>query len=161
LHLEIFFQSNVLVALSPLALAPVSLSTEVLTSATEVGSRAAKTSSALLVDNRTASLSSTRGTLGGSRLSRRLLVVALSVTSLAAVAAVESLVLDVVLGAAVAGGGAAAVEVAVGTGARAGYTALGVSTDVDLGNGGREGGGGRGGLLGCAGLHCCLGGLAR
>lgn len=79
---------------------------------------------------------------------------------MAAVTAVESLVLDVVLGAAVAGGGAAAVEVAVGTGARAGYTALGVSTDVDLGNGGREGGGGRGGLLGCAGLHCCLGGLA-
>jgi hypothetical protein len=160
LHLEIFFQYNVLVALSPLALAPVGLSTEVLTSATEVGSRAAKTSSALLVDNRTASLSSTGGTLGGGRLSRRLLVVAFSVTSLAAVAAVESLVLDVVLGAAVAGRGAAAVEVAVGTGARAGYTALGVSTDVDLGDGGREGGGGRGGLLGCAGLHCCLGGLA-
>jgi hypothetical protein len=153
-------QFNILVALAPLALAPVGLTTEVLTSATEVGTRAAKTSSALLVNNRTASLSSTRGTLGGSRLSRRLLVVALSESSLAAGAAVQSLVLDVVLGAAVTGGGAAAVEVAAGTGTGAGYTALSVAADIDLGNSGGEGSGRGGGWLGCASLHCGLGRLA-
>jgi hypothetical protein len=154
------FIFNILVAPAPLALAPVGLTAEVLTGAAEVGTRAAKSIATLLVDDGTASLSSTGGALGGGRLSRRLHVVALSESSLAAVAAVEVLVLDVVLGAAVAGRGAAAVEVAVGTGTGAGYAALGVAADVDFGDSGGEVGCGGGGLLGCASLHRGLGGLA-
>jgi hypothetical protein len=47
---------------------------------------------------------------------------------------------------------AAAVEESVGTGSGACYTSLGVAADIDLGDGGREGGSGRRGLLGGA-LH--------
>jgi hypothetical protein len=39
-------------------------------------------------------------------------------------------------------GRAAAVEVAVGTGTGASYPSLGVTADIDLGDGGREGGSG-------------------
>jgi len=74
--------------------------------------------------------------------------VALSVASLAASSAVESLVLDVVLGAAVSGRRAAAIEVAVGTNTRAGHTSLGASANIDFGDLGREGGGGLAGAQG-------------
>jgi hypothetical protein len=88
-----------LVASSPLALAPVRSATEVLSATAEVASRTAQSVSALLVDNRSASLTLTRNTLLGSRLSRLVLVVALSEASLASVSTVDGLVLDVVLGA--------------------------------------------------------------
>lgn len=53
-----------------------------------------------------------------------------------------------------AGGRATAVEVAVGASSGAGDTTLGVTADVNLGDGGGETGGGRGGcLLGGGGLH--------
>jgi hypothetical protein len=54
--------------------------------------------------------------------------------------------------------GAATVEVAVGTGSGAGYTALSVTADIDLGDSGGEGGGGRSALLGSAGLESRWGG---
>jgi hypothetical protein len=142
-----------LVALSPLALAPVRRTTEIRTGTAEVRARAAKSSSTLPVHNRTASLALLRHGRLSRRLSRRLLVVALSEASLTSVTAVEVLVLDVVLGAAVAGRRAAAVEEAIGTGAGASDTTLGVAADVDFRDDSREAGSGGGGLLGCAGLH--------
>lgn len=85
--------------------------------------------------------------LGGLR--GRDLAVALSVAGLASVAAVQGLVLEIVLGAAVAGRRAAAVEVAVGAGAGARHAADGGSADVDFGDfGGEDGARGRGGCLG-------------
>lgn len=145
---------------TPVLLAPVGGTAEVLSSTAEVGSGAAQTSLALLVDNRSASLTGTsiRATLN-SRLGRRLLQIALSEPGLASITAVQSLVLDVVLGAAVAGGGAAAVEVAVGAGTGAGDAALGVAADVDDGDRGGEGLSGRGGLGGLGGGLKSGGGL--
>lgn len=140
---------------APVLLAPVLRAAEIRSSTAEVGSGATETSLALLIDNRSTSLagSSIRAP-GNSGLSRCLLAVALSVAGLAAGTAVQALVLDVVLGAAVAGGRAAAVEVAVGSGAGAGDAALGMAADVDDGDRGGEGlrgGGGGRGLSG--GLH--------
>jgi hypothetical protein len=66
--------------------------------------------------------------------------VALSVAGLATSSAVDSLVLDVVLGAAVSGRRAAAVEVFVGTNTRAAHTTLSLTADINLRNSGREGG---------------------
>ena len=137
---------------TPVLLAPVCRTTEVIASTAEVRSRAAQACLAFLVDNRSAGLTLTRiRAPRNGRLSRRLLGVALSVAGLAAVTAVQRLVLDVVLGSAVAGGRAAAVEVTVGSGAGAGDAALRVAADVDDGDGGGEGlsrGGGGGGLGG-------------
>jgi hypothetical protein len=141
-----------LVALSPLALAPVRSTTEVRAGATEVRARAAKSSSTLPVHNRTASLALLRHGRLSRGLSRRLLVVALSEASLASVTAVEVLILDIVLRAAVTGRRAAAVEEAVGTGTGASDTTLGVAADIDFRDGGREAGSGGGSLSGC-GLH--------
>ena len=121
-----------LVAPSPLALAPVGTTAEVLARAAEVRARAAETLSTLLVNDRTASLAGLCGALGGRRFSRCLLVVALSKASLASGTAVEVLVLEVVLGSAVAGRGATAVEVTIGTSTGAADTALGVTADVNF-----------------------------
>ena len=101
-----------------------------------------------------------RGALGSGGLRGRLHAVALSVASLAAIAAVDGLVLDVILGAAMAGRGAATVKVAVCTGTGAGDTALGVTTDVNRWYGVGKAGGGRGSWLCGAGLHGCCCGLA-
>jgi hypothetical protein len=105
--------AHTLSALAPLRLAPVGRATEISRSTAEVGSGAAKSSSTLLVDNRSAILSSLSSSSTGSRLSGLSHGVALSVASLAAGSAVETLVLDVVLGAAVSGRRAAAVEIAL------------------------------------------------
>lgn len=86
--------------LPPLALAPVGSTTKVFSGTAEVGTRAAKSSSTLLVDNGPASLAVSRDTRGLGRDRRLVLRVALSVASLASRSAVEGLVLDVVLGAA-------------------------------------------------------------
>lgn len=80
---------------------------------TEVGAAAAETRRALLVHNGTASLALLRNTRAGRGLSRLGHGVTLSVALLAAGSTVDALVLDVVLRAAVAGAGAAAVEVAL------------------------------------------------
>jgi hypothetical protein len=149
-----------LVALAPLALAPVCSTAEVNTASAEVRSRAAKSSSALPVDNRTASLARLRDAGLGSRLSRRLLVITLSEARLAASSTIQGLVLDIVLGAAVAGRRAAAVEEAVGTSTGTGHATLGVAADVDLGDSSGECSSGGGGLLGCARLHGGGSGLA-
>jgi hypothetical protein len=150
-----------LVAASPLALAPVGSTAEVRTTSAEVGSTAAESARTLLVDNGSAGLAVLGGARGLSRCSGLVLVVALSVASLATVAAVQVLVLDIVLRSAVTGGRAAAVEVAVGSGAGAGYTALSVTADIDVGDRLGETGGGRGTGLGRAGLHGRGGRLAR
>jgi hypothetical protein len=142
-----------LVAASPLALAPVGGATEVRTGTAEVASTAAEVVATLLVDNGSAGLAIAGSALGGSRVRRGLLVVALSETSLAAVSAVQVLVLKSVLRTAVTGRRAAAVEVAVGTSSRAGYAALSMAADIDDGNRGGKASGGRGSLLSCAGLH--------
>jgi len=105
----------------------------------EVGTRAAKASGALLVDDRSAVLSSLGNTGTGSGLRRLGLVVALSVASLATGSTVESLVLDIIFGTAVSGRRAAAVEVFVGTDTGAAHAALSFTADIDLRNGGREG----------------------
>jgi hypothetical protein len=97
------FSAQNLVALSPPALAPIRRTTEIWSRTAEVASGAAKTNSTLLVHNGTASLPLLGDSRLGSRLSRRLLVVALSEASLASVPTVEVLILDVVLGAAVTG----------------------------------------------------------
>jgi hypothetical protein len=146
---------RLLVAASPLALAPVGLSAEILSRTAEVASTAAESIATLLVDDRSASLTLSRDTLLGSGLGRELLVVALSESGLASITTVQVLVLDVVLGTTVSCGRAAAVEETVGTGSRASDTALGVAADVDLGNSSREGGSGRGSLLCDADLHSC------
>jgi hypothetical protein len=65
--------------------------------------------------------------------------VALSKACLAASSAVNGLVLDVILRAAVSGRRAAAVEVAIGTDTRAAHASLTATTDIDLGDTGREG----------------------
>jgi hypothetical protein len=91
-------------------------------------------------------------------------VVTLSETGLASSTAVQILVLKIVLGSAVAGGGAAAVEVTIGTGTRAADTALGMAANVNLRDAVREILGGRGrGRRGSAlgrgageGLQACL-----
>ena len=127
-------QTSHLVAPAPLALAPVGTATEVLASAAEVRSRAAETLSTLLVDNGTAGLAGLGSALGGRRLSRSLLVIALSEASLASGSAIEILVLKIVLGSAVAGRRAAAVEVAVGTGTGAADATLGVTADINFRN---------------------------
>jgi hypothetical protein len=152
-HSSIIPHATHLVAASPLALAPVGGATEVRTGTAEVASAAAEVVSTLLVDNRSAGLAIAGSALCGSRVRRGLLVVALSETSLATVSAVKVLVLKSVLRTAVTSGRAAAVEVAVSTGSRAGYTALGVAADIDDGDRGGEASSGRGSLLGCAGLH--------
>ena len=155
LHIPPHHLGRAEVTTGPLRLAPVSGTAEIVSATAEVGSGAAKSSLALLVDNRPASLAlGSIRTPGCSRLSRSRLGVTLSVASLATVTAVEILVLDVVLGAAVTVGGAAAVEVAVGSGTGAGNTALGTAADVNDGDGSGEGlgGGGRSGDLG-GGLH--------
>jgi len=131
---------SALITLAPLRLAPVGSTTEVSCGATEVGSRAAETGGALLVDDRSTVLAG----VGNSRWGRGGLrglghVVALSIACLAAGSAVDGLVLDVVLGAAVTSRGAAAVEVAVGTNTGAAHTSLSTTTDIDLGDTGREG----------------------
>ncbi|OIC18751.1 hypothetical protein A7L51_19435 [Acinetobacter baumannii] len=96
-----------------------------------------------------------RGALGSGGLRRCGHGVALSEASLATITAVQSLVLEVVLGAAVAGRGAAAVEEAVCTGARAGDTTLSAAADIDFRDCvGKAGGGGGTGLCG-SGLHSC------
>jgi len=100
-------------ALAPLRLTPVGRATEVSRGTAEVRSGAAKSSSTLLVDNRSAILSSLGSSRTGSWLRGLRHGVALSVASLATGSAVNSLVLDVVLGAAVSGRRAAAVEVAL------------------------------------------------
>ena len=96
----------------------------------------------------------------GNRDSRSLLAIALSEARLATCSTVQGLILDIVLGAAVAGRGAAAVEEAVGTSTGACDASLGVAANVDLGNSCGESRRGGGGLLGCAGLHGGGGGLA-
>jgi hypothetical protein len=96
-YYPIFLYSS-LVALSPLALAPIRRTTKVLPRTAEVASRTAQPISTLPVHNRSASLALTRDTFLGSGLSRRLLVVAFSEAGLAAVSTVKVLVLDVVLG---------------------------------------------------------------
>ena len=150
---------------TPILLTPIRRPTEILPGATKATPRAAQPSLTLPIHNGPARLS-LRAILPprNSRLSRRLLAIAFPVPCLAPVAAVQSLVLDVVLGPAVACAAAAAVEVAIRTRAGAGYAALGVAADVDDGDGGGEGlsGGGRrggassslksgGGFLGGAG----------
>lgn len=125
---------------TPVLLAPIRRTAEIRTSAAEVRPTAAQPGLALPVHNGPARLA--LGAVLSPRdrgLRRRLLTITLSVTFLAPVAAVQSLVLDVVLGPAVAGAAAAAVEVAVCAGAGAGYAALGVAADVDDGDGGGEG----------------------
>jgi len=149
---------HTLSALAPLRLAPVGRAAEISRRTAEVGSGAAKSSSTLLVDNRSAVLSSLGSSSTGSRLRGLGHRVALSVASLAAGSAVESLVLDVVLGAAVSGRRAAAVEVAVATNARAGHTSLGASANIDFGDLGREGGGGLAGAQGGWGSSALTGG---
>ena len=101
-----------------------------------------------------------RSTLGSGGLRGRLHAVALSVASLAAIAAVQGLILDVILGAAMAGRGAATVKVAVCTGTGAGDSALGVATDVNRWYGVGKAGGRGGGWLCGARLHGCCRGLA-
>jgi hypothetical protein len=151
-----------LVAASPLALAPVGGATEVLSTTAEVGARAAESRSALLVDNRSAGLSLSRDAGLGLGLSGSGLVVAFSETSLATITTVQSLVLKVVLGAAVAGRGAAAVEVTISSSSGASNTSLGVAADVDFGDSGGEGSCWRSSLLGHARLHGSRrGGFAR
>lgn len=158
LHLHHYTSPQRLVALSPLALAPVGSTAEVGSCSAEVASGAAQSGGALLVDDRSAGLTGLGCTRGLSRDSRLGLGVALSVAGLAASSAVDALVLDVVLGAAVSSRGAAAVEVAVGAGSGAGYAALGVTANVDLGDGGREGGGRRSaGLQRGGGVRLALG----
>ena len=121
-------------------------------SSAEVASRAAQATGALFVDDRSAVLSSLRNTCTSyksytlvsifgnafhkhtSWLRWLLLVVAFSIASLATRSAVQVLILDIILGAAVAGRRAAAVEVAIGSRARAGNAALSVTADVDLGD---------------------------
>jgi hypothetical protein len=96
-------KSNILVAHAVVLLAPVRSTTEVRAGSAEVAAGAAEARSTFLVDNRTAILAglSSAGGLGGlRRLSHR---VTLSVARLAASSAVDGLVLDIVLGAAVAG----------------------------------------------------------
>lgn len=138
---------------TPVLLAPVCSTTEIFSCTAEVGSRAAQSSLALLVDNRPASLALTRiRTPCYSWLGRCLLAIALSITSLATITAVEALVLDVVLRSAVAGRRAAPVEVTVGSRAGAGHTTLSVATDIDDRNRGRECLSRRGAGLG-SGLH--------
>lgn len=73
-----------------------------------------------------------RDALLASRLSRCLFVIALSEAGLASGAAVEVLVLKVVLGSAVASRRAAAVEVTVGSCTRAAHATLGVTANVNL-----------------------------
>lgn len=62
------------------------------------------------------------------------MVVALAEAGLASGTAVEVLVLEVVLGSAVAGRRAAAVEVAVGSRTGAAHATLGMTTNVNLGD---------------------------
>lgn len=139
---------------TPVLLAPIRRTAEIRPSAAEVRPTAAQPGLALPVHNGPARLA--LGAVLSPRdrgLCRRLLAVALAVPLLAPVAAVQRLVLDVVLGPAVARAAAAAVEVAVRAGAGAGYAALGVAADVDDGDGGGEG------LRGGGGCRCAGGGL--
>jgi hypothetical protein len=134
-------------------LAPVCGTAEISTSTTEVATTAAKSVAALAVHYCATCLTLSGDTLLSSRVRRTGLVVALSEASLAAVAAVQVLVLERVLGSAVTGRRAAAVEVSVGAGSGACDTALGVTADVDLRDRSGEGLRGRR-TLGGADLHC-------
>lgn len=147
-------------------LTPVGTPAKVRPSTAVIAPGAAQARIAPHVDNGPASVAC----LGDARRSRGLWrrghAVALAEAGLAAVAAVEGLVLNVVLGPAVAGVAAAAVEVAAGTGAGAGDVVGGDAADVNVGDGGgvgwRGGVGGRGGgggLFGggCGGLESALG----
>lgn len=88
---------------TPVLLAPVRRTAEIRTGTAKVGARAAQARLALLVHNRSAGLALARiRAARNRRLRGRLLGVALSVARLAPVAAVQCLVLDVVLGPAVA-----------------------------------------------------------
>lgn len=98
---------------SPLRLAPVRNAAEINSSSAEVASTAAKASCALLINNRTARLASAGSSRCCSRIRRFGLSIAFAVALLASGATVVALILDDILGAAVAGGGAAAVEVAL------------------------------------------------
>ena len=139
---------------TPVLLAPIRGAAEIGPSTAEVRPTAAQPGLTLPVHNGPAGLALSAVLAPRDRgLRRRLLAIALSVPLLAPVAAVQSLVLDVVLGPAVARAAAAAVEVAVRAGAGAGYAALGVAADVDDGDGGREG------LRGAGGCRCAGGGL--
>ena len=88
---------------TPVLLAPVRRTAEIRAGTAKIGARAAQARLALLVHNRSACLALTRVRAArDGRLRRRLLGVALSVARLAPVTAVQGLVLDVVLGPAVA-----------------------------------------------------------
>lgn len=122
---------------------------------TKVTSRAAQPTPTLPVNNRATRLALTRLTGRNSRHRRLSHLIALSKASLASVAAVEVLVLDIVLGPAVAGRRAAAVEVTVCPCAGTRHAALGVAAHVDFGDGGRED-------AACGGARgCALGFVAR
>jgi hypothetical protein len=154
LHASLPLPFHALIALPPPTLAPIRGATKVGPRSTKVASGAAKPTPTLLIDYRPARLARARLALRrGRRLRRRSHVVALAEAGLAAVAAVEGLVLDVVFGPAVARRRAAAVEVAVCAGAGARDAALGVAADVDDGDRGREGGCGGGLLFGRAGFE--------
>lgn len=86
---SISYFASFLVALSPLALAPVGSTTEILTASAEVRSTAAESISTLLVHDRAASFALSRDTLLGCRLRRLVLVVALSEACLTPVSAVD------------------------------------------------------------------------
>ena len=125
---------------------PIRRTTIVIPTTTEVGAAAAEPCLALLVNDWPARLTFPRFTSCITGLSRFAHRIALAEASLTPITAVESLVLDVVLGTTVASAGAATVEEAICASARAGDATLGVATSIDLGNSGGEGGCGRDGL---------------
>lgn len=79
-------------------MAPVRLAAKVLSTTAEVASRTTQSVSALFVHNGSARLALTRHATLRSWLSGLVLLIALSEAGLASVAAVQVLVLDVVLG---------------------------------------------------------------
>lgn len=120
---------------APLRLAPIRTSAKVHSCATEITTRTTQSRRTLLIHNRTTRLSFLRCSWSSRRHRGFGLGITFSEASLAAGAAIDRLVLYVVLRATMAGRGAAAVEIAVDTGTRAGYTALSVAADVDIGDG--------------------------
>lgn len=90
--------SSPLITPPPLTLAPIRCTAEILPAPAKVRSTATQSIPTLLIHNRTARLALARNTCLGLRLRWLVLVVAFSEASLAAVAAVDRLVLDIVLG---------------------------------------------------------------
>jgi hypothetical protein len=107
----------------------------------KVTSRTAQPRRALLVHYRAARLSFARNARGLRRFRRRSHAIALSKSRLTSCAAIQILILQIILWPTVPRRGTASVEIAVCTGARAGHAALCGAADVYFGNGGGEGGG--------------------